>query len=1457
MSARAADGATNPVGTVPSRWRLSRAGIINVYQYENETLHFAGGRLLLRGVNGSGKSTAMNMLLPFLLTARPGRIDAAGDQTGILKSWMLSGRDDAQPVGYLWIEFEWQGEFLVCGCGIRANRQSDNVTTWWFVTSRRPGIDMSLVAGHEPLSADGLRAVLDSDEVFGDRRRPDYRGAVQQRLFGGASIDQHIGLIHVVRSPRVGDRIDIDLPEHLVEALPQLSEQALAEAAQPLDDLEEHRRNVADLARTSDAIRGLLDVYRAYCADEIRQRASEGRACLAAQRRCARDENRKQQAAEAAAAEVERLDAAIAEHEHTAQRLRSEISALEESRAYREGQQLDALRDFVANLAKQRANTAERVAGRERSVEAATGDLRHAQRRGRDDMATLNVGLAAVAELGEHCQLSQRPPGPAALTETTLAGPGASQPAGTLDTAGTGVSEPAGTFDTAGTGVSEPAGTFDTADTGREVAAMGGAVLERRADIEKVEAARAELDAAEDALSRAESTLETASGAADRATARLVEQNRRLGVARREWNDQALRWVSEARPLVQEAGMDPPAGAAIAAAALDENEPAGDILPTLSAGQGTEADRAETLRAELEATCDDLIGHWREAVTAIDFRLKGERAEAEAAQALVDELAARTEPEPPRLVWQTEAEHCLADLIDFAPHLDSSERRGLEAALEASGLLVARLTEEAAFELAGGELIAVAAEAVGSPLSDRLRATVPARLSGKVDERAVTRLLESISCDLSSGAATAVATDGAFRVGSLRGRHSKERAEFIGATARREALDRDRRAASARLEASLTVVDRSEAERSEHRSSLDSARGLRELLPSIAEILRAAASADTAAVGAAAAEADREMASARATEAERASIEASNELQRTAVTLQLPSDRAGLEEVRARLRDLTASMDRCRSLLDALGRSIDEWRSAARRWRTAADELRAERDDLARIESDHSREQARLVTIEDSIGVEYAEVLATRRRCRAELEEVDARLPEAREERDGAVERKAETYAAAGLAADERARAERACDEARLSMVEALATPGFLDAVSDPDSAPPDPIVAQSAGPEGLRQVLNGVDRLLLTVADGDTVPGDGAADRAGIGRREGADLSRGRTGRSRSAGTDAADGGSSGTERVTADSVRQSLRRRRDTLGAGWDAEERQPDLVMPLIVEVTGPSGKAPLAASVRAVSQQHDQMIGLLDHKQSDALRQLLQGMIAREIAERVHGAAKLVERMNDRLGAVKTAHDVGVRLRWRRSGELDPAVDRMIDLLAKLPDLRTEDDESELRRALSDHLREARALRPDVPYRQLIAETLDYKQWHEMAVMVRKPGEKETRLSRRTPLSEGEKKLVTYLPLFAAVAASCDALAEHAGSVGDGGPGVARFVVLDDAFAKVSEDNHAKLFGLLVDLDLDLIATSERLWGTHSTVPELAITEVVRNARLGAILLEHYRWNGADLERRPAA
>lgn len=47
---------------------------------------------------------------------------------------------------------------------------------------------------------------------------------------------------------------------------------------------------------------------------------------------------------------------------------------------------------------------------------------------------------------------------------------------------------------------------------------------------------------------------------------------------------------------------------------------------------------------------------------------------------------------------------------------------------------------------------------------------------------------------------------------------------------------------------------------------------------------------------------------------------------------------------------------------------------------------------------------------------------------------------------------------------------------------------------------------------------------------------------------------------------------------------------------------------------------------------------------------------------------------------------------------------------------------------------------------------------------------------------------------------------------------------------------------------MSLDLDFVVTSERLFGTHASVPELAITEVLRDPDLRTIALVHYHWDG---------
>jgi hypothetical protein len=78
-----------------------------------------------------------------------------------------------------------------------------------------------------------------------------------------------------------------------------------------------------------------------------------------------------------------------------------------------------------------------------------------------------------------------------------------------------------------------------------------------------------------------------------------------------------------------------------------------------------------------------------------------------------------------------------------------------------------------------------------------------------------------------------------------------------------------------------------------------------------------------------------------------------------------------------------------------------------------------------------------------------------------------------------------------------------------------------------------------------------------------------------------------------------------------------------------------------------------------------------------------------------------------------------------------------------------------------------------------------------------------------------------------------------------------PHAPRFVLLDDAFPKIDVRTHPLLFGLLVDLDLDFVITSERLWGTHVTVPQLAIYEALRSPGDRGIAQYQHRWDGRQL------
>ncbi|HEY3905426.1 MAG TPA: hypothetical protein VGM14_16080, partial [Streptosporangiaceae bacterium] len=88
------------------RFKPTRAGIINLWDYLDEEFTFADGRLALRGHNGSGKTKALEVLFPFVLDGSldARRLDPFSGENRTMKANVLYRGQDAEH-GYVWMEF--------------------------------------------------------------------------------------------------------------------------------------------------------------------------------------------------------------------------------------------------------------------------------------------------------------------------------------------------------------------------------------------------------------------------------------------------------------------------------------------------------------------------------------------------------------------------------------------------------------------------------------------------------------------------------------------------------------------------------------------------------------------------------------------------------------------------------------------------------------------------------------------------------------------------------------------------------------------------------------------------------------------------------------------------------------------------------------------------------------------------------------------------------------------------------------------------------------------------------------------------------------------------------------------------------------------------------------------------------------------------------------------------------
>ncbi|HEX3620827.1 MAG TPA: SbcC/MukB-like Walker B domain-containing protein, partial [Acidimicrobiales bacterium] len=1281
----------------PDRWRPTRAGLVNLWRYWDETFTFHRGRLLLRGPNGSGKSMALELLLPFLLDAdsSPSRLTSAAKSRGSLYERIMTGTHDGGRTGFAWVEFTRVHDVFTVGVRLRASDATRKTDLDFFTTSLAVGVDLHLLDERRvPLSRKALI------EQLGDQGRvhnsaDEHRAAVREVLFPDFGPDRYSSVVTALlalRKEKLSQNLDLQkLSDVLSEALPAVDDHDVAVVAEGFERLDRRKSELLALeaelsevkllaARQRDYARAVVaavagDVRKAETRrDDVTRAEREARAALEQ----ARDE------AEEASREASALDERLAAIE-------IEVEALRDSDAYREGAALDDLRAEARRLRdlaeRDRRTAAARLADREealRLLDEADGARATA----------LQNSDTAVGEL----RRTAAPAGAeAAATEALAAEPDE----GERLINGWG-----------------RARRHSIAEVRRALEAHGTAVQRRTSEESRVAEDEETVDAHRSAWRSAVSALDEATKTHGRdvlawaQSCSAVDSARVLAAieAPPVDRDRVTRGVASLRSQVESgfavARRDVEATRSIVhtdrAALADERDALAEgrviepVAPAwrrgrhdlagaplwrlLDTARGAEAGAADGLEAALLAS--GLLDAWVDPDGGID--LPGESCDLVVSPRMVEgrsltEFLIALEASP---VDHTVVNRVLASIAVA------------ETALPDTPTLAARRTAsvEAAIEGTAGE---IAAGGEGGESAAAGDATEKQYGGGGARETDVV-----------------VGLDGTFRLGAAVGRGFVRPAELIGA----EAQDRRRQARLAEINDEMATLDDRLAELARQAATLDtqSAAALADLeaVPDGAAIDAAAREAATAEVRFN--EAERRLA------ASRRALAAAEEGVRTA--LRTLSIAAAREQLPTTLEGL-AEMD---VLVAAVERSAATWARRSRELAGAERQLRRAADNaerssqaakeaaanLAVTQADGAEVEVRLATLESSIGAEYRELLGRleglngeRRSGRQKQRDLADRRPQL-ERRVGSLETALREAESARAGADE----ERATAHRR-----------FLAVVNDgmvADAA----VRALPPDLEGLTAVLSAARAIageLEQVASDEAAVERASArvderlhhTRAAVGSR--ADLSR--------------EWASDGWWVLRA--VTAGIRR-------------AAPELASALGTELA--EGRAELAADEER----------LFEQTLAGSVRQALATRIrlANQLVDRINRQLGTVR---------TAAGGVEVRLRWEVDPEQPDAVKAARSLLLRDPADLLEAERASLQEFVRARVDQARAeLEVNAPWEARLRETLDYRSWHHFTLQVAHrdwDGFQPATPRRLQRLSTGERSVVLHLPMLAAVAA----------------------------------------------------------------------------------------------------
>ena len=1490
------------------RFKPSRAGVINVWDYVDEEWAFGDGRLALRGHNGSGKTKALEVLFPFVLdgVADSRRLDPFSGENRTMKSNLLY-RGQESEYGYVWMEFGraiagTEGtkenpatETITLIIGMRAHRNSDGVRMSFFVTGKRLGVDFGLLsADSRPLTERQLRAVLEPDAWR--RTATEYRDLVDHRLFGlgRERYAQLLDLLLALRRPLLAKDLDpAKVSDTLTAGLSPVDEDLVQQAARDFENLAAVQKLFDDLMAANAAVTEFRAHYEAYLRSHVRFALDRVRA-----------------RSDVAADHAERLTAAAAARRRAADAERAAEADREASRA--EGELLQGRLEGLKNSDEYKAQG--RIEDKRREVAARAAEAAR-QRAGVDSGRRRVAGLAEeVAKLSRRAADSR-----AAAARHAAALADAAQRSGIADD-GFGPVDP-GTTGAQGTtgdpGTADgPGDSADLLTTARaRVAARRDDIGEIRRLLDAIRDARAKRAYADQELTRKQAIEQRQQSEAEAAAARLA-------VARQAAAESLAAWTARWTATADSTSPVAPPSLAVVTANLPRGVIASDDAATLAAA----LDRiGEPGAASVSEIYDGCVAD-RQAVTiaartSLDAALAGARRRLADLREEREAIAAQRDDAPPPSDLRPASRDArpgapLWRLVRFAPGVPDDTAAAIEGALYGAGLLTAwvhpdqALTADAlqaaeadgyltpAVPVASAQVNSaqvnsaqVTAPRTGKTLADVLVAEnqehvpsdvilavlrsitlvddimaagsdIPARAEpqdgSELRERRARRGLDYVFGDAPALAphreprsaakqgVPVISAKAQFSYGVHVGARPKAAPEYIGATNRAARRRARLEAQDAAIEQAQTRVRETETELDKARALLDDFRRARRELPDTGTIAKAA---ELAGRGAALlAHARSEVGS-----AERQVDEAIAEAD--AVTRQLRH--------RAAERRMPTRED-----------EVDDIARAAAEFENAAVALHGERVTLARAEEDleertESLERQRYEHEEAEAAAQEAERLqealeeefrTLEEALQQDVQQVLERIRQAERELRNAQGRYSEHDRSARREHDNVTAADRDVSNERQALADAIGNlheqARQFGEFTRPDLRPLIGVAVAAPWPErgAWPASETASDVLAATLTAGqDEAPTDPVTAvkhtlPAGVIELIDAFTAATRGGRQVT----------EGTLKNTQDRMSVALKDFTDALAACEEdyRVDWEPGAVV--TVHVIDDEGRKPVSSFARRVDERAKDQGILLEDRERKVLEDELLAALASQIHTRVVAARDLTRNMNADTRAKPMSSGISIGIRWAQS-ESDSLVPKFATAAQGVREMMTD-----ARRTAS------RLLERDQPGPERLAELRSvirdmirgYRAAHPRATYREALGAvldyrswHEFELVLVTP-GEGEQRLTRArhsvmsggeksAAIHLPLFAAANALYSSAK------PHCPRLIALDEAFVGIDERYKPDLFGLAVKFDLDLFMTGHDLWVTTATVPMIAHYDLFHDKvtrTTSALLL---LWDGRQL------